>query len=94
MSELASRKLFRIRSLPIVLTSIAAVAFVVYALASDRLIYAVIASLIPLMILILVESFARKQFAFLMLLIVNYFIPVIPHYVYDFPAGTLMDIGR
>lgn len=92
MSELASRKLFRIRSLPIVLTSIAAVAFVVYALASDRLIYAVIASLIPLMILILVESFARKQFAFLMLLIVNYFIPVIPHYVYDFPAGTLMDI--
>lgn len=92
MGELLTRKHKQLRHLPAALVSIAAIAFVIYAMTHGKLFYAVVASLIPLMFIILVESFARKQFAFIMLLIVNYFIPVIPHYVYNFPSGILMDI--
>ena len=91
MGELRAKRL-KTSSLAVILLSVAAIAYVIYAMVNDNLVYAVAASLVPLMVLIIVESFARKQFAFLMLLIVNYFIPVIPRYVYDFPSGILMDI--
>lgn len=92
MDEFRARRRKDYKRLAIGSISVATVAFVIYALAHGRLFYAVAASLIPLMILILVESFARKQFAFLMLFIVNYFIAVIPHYLYNFPSGMLMDL--
>ena len=74
------------------LVSIVAVAFVIYAIAHNRLSIAVVASLVPLMMLILIESFAHKQSAFLVLFAVNYFIAVLPHYLYNFPSGTVMDV--
>ena len=52
---------------------------------------AFVIALIPLTILLICLSFVDRLVAFLLLFIINYFVPVLSHYVPNAPLGLLMD---
>lgn len=72
--------------------TVVAASLIGWGIATGNLIVALVAAMAPLAALIIMESFAKKQFAFILLFVLNYFISLLPHYVYNFSEGILMDL--
>ena len=62
-----------------------------YFMVSGQMAYAAALAFFPLLVMVVCLAFSNKLWGFLLLFIVNYFIPVLGHYVYDAPLGLLMD---
>ena len=73
---------------PIALASCIAVAICIV---TDNLIAAVCITLLPLLLIVIFASFINRIYAFLLLFVINYFIPLVPHYANGQTLGVLMD---
>ena len=60
---------------------------------TDHLALALAITLLPFFFIILALSFANRLYAFMLLFVVNYFIPVLEHYITGGSLGILMDIA-
>ncbi|MCQ2083629.1 MAG: O-antigen ligase family protein [Bacteroidaceae bacterium] len=64
---------------------------VAYCMINDMMAVAAALAFFPLLIVVVCLAFTNKLWGFLLLFILNYFIPVLGNYVYDAPLGLLMD---
>lgn len=53
---------------------------------------AIVAALVPIIVVIFLGSFEKKKIALFCLLILNYLIPVLTHYLYNISISILMDV--
>lgn len=59
---------------------------------TDRAVISCLIAFIPLALLVLASSFEKKRNAFLVLFVMNYFVPVMSHYLFNMPLGLIMDM--
>lgn len=59
---------------------------------TDRAVISCLIAFIPLALLVMASSFEKKRNAFLVLFVMNYFVPVMSHYLFNMPLGLIMDM--
>lgn len=69
-----------------------AVSVLCFGIVADIMPLSFAVALVPAAAVILVFSIERKLVAFLVLYVLNYFVSVLGHYIYDVPLGLLLDI--
>lgn len=73
--------------------ALAAAIAVAICMIRNNFIVAAIIAFVPLAVVLVCASFTRKVIAFLFLFTLNYFIPVMGHYLDDAPIGLFMDLA-
>ena len=63
-----------------------------YGLTHDNILFAALPACLPFVCIVLLSCFERPQNALYIFFVVNFFIPLINHYLPDYPTGIITDI--